>query len=181
MCTVNKSCTCQTRDTEMVKRIIFLQMTINSKMGTVTRLANGKQVQFSLLGRTRDFEWFVSECFNVVRMCDEKRSFFMLGFPQYASCLSWCIFLCISSSFGGLFMGSLFLCSVSHINISSLSLSNFLSLEGWGTRCRWKFASWLIERALLFTQKITTKPAKISFTKIAKIQQKFDFSEHLII
>ena len=157
-------------------------MTINSKMGTVTRLANGKQVQFSLLGRTRDFEWFVSECFNVVRMCDEKRSLFYARFPTICvfPLLVTCVFLCISLSFGGLFMGSLFLCSVSHINISSLSLSNFLSLEGWGTRCRWKFASWLIERALLFTQ-ITTKPAKISFTKIAKIQQNFDFSEHLII
>ena len=55
-----------------------------------------------------------------------------------------------------------FLCSGSHVNMSPRSLSNFLSWEGWGTRCQWKFASWLIAFALLFTeiicqQKLFTK------------------------
>ena len=62
----------------------------------------------------------------------------------------------------------LFLCSVSHINMSSHSLSNFLSWEGWGTRCRWKFAKWLIACASSIIQQ--------NYQASKNIKQKWDFS-----
>ena len=90
-------------------------MTINSKMGTVTRLANGKQVQFSLLGRTRDFEWFVSECFNIVRMCDEKRSLFYARFPTICFFpLLVCLFVYFIVFWGSFYGFSLFMLSFPH-------------------------------------------------------------------
>ena len=66
----------------------------------------------------------------------------------------------------------LFLCSVSHINMSSLSLSNFLSWEGWGTRCRWKFAKWLIACASSIIQQ--------NYQASKNIKQKWDFSAHYL-